>query len=54
MQNFQDVFETRERLPISAFSVFMTLPLSDKVMNCTLIQFQPRKMLWEPINRFPR
>ena len=54
MRNFQDTFETRKRLFMSAFSIFMTLPLSGKVMTCTLIQFQPQKMLWEPINRFPK
>ena len=54
IRNFQDTFETRKRLFMSAFSIFMTVPLSDKVMTCTLIQFQPQKMLWEPINRFPK
>ena len=27
MQNFQDTFETRERSFISAFSIWMTVPL---------------------------
>ena len=29
MQNFQDTFETRQRLFISAFSIYMTVPLNE-------------------------
>ena len=31
MPNFQDTFETRKRLFISAFSVYMTAPLTERI-----------------------
>ena len=31
MRNFQDTFETRKRSFISAFSIYMTVPLITKV-----------------------
>ena len=43
MQNFQDTFKTRKRSFISAFSIFMTVPLKYKYFvyneNFTLKQF---------------
>ena len=33
MRNFQDSFETRKQSLISAFSVYMTIPLTDSSKN---------------------
>ena len=35
MQNFQDTFETSKRLFISAFSICMTVPLSQNEFQCS-------------------
>ena len=38
MQNFQDTFETRKRSFVSAFSIYMTLPLSNKEITSKYIE----------------
>ena len=33
MRNFQDIFETRKRSFFSAFSIYMTVPLSKNILQ---------------------
>ena len=38
MQNFQDVFETRKRSFINAFSICMTVPLKSRERGCKILE----------------
>ena len=39
MRNFQDTFETRNGLFVSAFSIYMTVPLKFTVTNIVPINY---------------
>ena len=39
MRNFQDIFEIRRRLFVSAFSICMTVPLSSEIFFCSFQLF---------------
>ena len=42
MRNFQDTFETRKRLFISAFLICMTVPLNQWPQICLFAKFRDR------------